>query len=183
MRKYRIFLFAFFTLVACSTSKVVHTDLAEGVQLSSYRTFDFYKLDASGDTIPGNFTERSAIMQQAIATELESRGFVRSSTNPDLLVNIGIVVKEEVQTRETNFAQDAQRYTGQRRYTWKSETVEVEHYRVGTATVHLVDAKQNKLIWQGTVQNIIPNKEKKVEESIKKGIADLFSRFPVAALR
>jgi hypothetical protein len=165
-------------LFGCSTTKVLHTELAEGFDLSAYKTFDFYNLDAV-DSVTSQFIGRTVMLAQAIEGELKKRGFVRSSANPDIMVNVGIVVEEKVQTRETNFTQDAPRYIGQRRYSWKSQEVEVGRYRVGTATVDLVDSKQNKLVWQGVVEGIIPEKEKKVEATIKKGIALLFAQFPV----
>src|SRR6478735_12466892 len=147
------FLVSFFAvtlLISCGGPKLVSNHSAAGIDMAKYRTFDFYKLDASGDTIPGKFRERSALLQDAIASQLSSRGFTRSADKPDLLVNIGLVVKEEVQTRTTNI-RDAPRYMGQRNYHWESEEIEVDRYRVGTATVDLVEAGSNNLIWKSVV--------------------------------
>jgi hypothetical protein len=118
--------------------------------------------------------ERSAMMQDAIATQLSSRGFTRVSEKPDLLVNIGIVVKEEVQTRTTDI-RDAPRYMGQRNYHWESEEKVIDQYRVGTATVDLVDAATNALVWKSVVEHVIPDKDAKVAEAIQKGVQEMFS--------
>ena len=174
---YLLFVFAAFILSSCGGPKVISTQSAPGTDMSKYKTFDFYQLHASGDTIPGKFKERSAMMQDAIATQLSSRGLTRLSEKPDLLVNIGIVVKEEVQTRTTDI-RDAPRYMGQRNYHWESEEKVIDEYRVGTATVEMVDAATNALVWKSVVEDVIPDKDSKVAETIQKGMQEMFSKFP-----
>jgi hypothetical protein len=164
-------------LAACGGPRVVSTQSATGKELSKYKTFDFYQLQASGDTIPGKFAERSALLKDAIASQLSSHGFTQVSENPDLLVNIGIVVKEEVQTRTTDI-RDAPRYMGQRNYHWESQEIEVDRYRVGTATVEMVEAASNALIWKSVVEDVIPDKDQKVPAAVQKGIEEMFSKFP-----
>lgn len=168
-------------LTACSSSKVLNTEKADNVDFSTYKTFDFYQVEAKGDTISQKFSERVTKLQDAIAIKMQELGYLLSKTNPDLLVNIGIVVKEEVQTRQTDFRTDAPRYIGQRRYSWKSEEVETGRYREGTVTVHLIDAKQNKLVWKGAVEDIIPKKESRVDATIRKGVNKLLAGYPRAA--
>ena len=172
-----LLVFASCLLSSCGGPKVVSTQSAPGADLYKYKTYDFYELHASGDTIPGKFKERSAMIQDAIATQLSSRGFTRASEKPDLLVNIGIVVKEEVQTRTTDI-RDAPRYMGQRNYHWESEEKVVDIYRVGTATVDLVEASNNTLVWKSVVEDVIPDKDSKVPAAIQKGVEEMFSKFP-----
>ncbi|MBE7174379.1 MAG: DUF4136 domain-containing protein [Williamsia sp.] len=168
-------------MTACSSSKVINTEKADNVDFSTYKTFDFYQVEARGDTISQKFNERVAKLQDAIAIKMQQLGYLLSKTNPDLLINTGIVVKEEVQTRQTDFRTDAPRYIGQRRYSWKSEEVETGRYREGTVTVHVIDAKQNKMIWKGAIEDIIPKKESRVEATITKGVNKLFDDYPTAA--
>lgn len=164
--------------VACGGPRVVSSELAPRANLSSYKTFDFYKVEASGDTIPELFRKRTGQMEEAIAAELVKRGYTRSSNDPDLLVNIGVVVKEKVQTRTTSFPQDAPIYIGQRNYHWESEEKEVGRYRLGTATIDLVDRKSNSLVWKSVVEDVIPEKESRVEAAINKGVERMFKKFP-----
>lgn len=168
-------------LTACASSKVLNTEKADNVNFSAYKTFDFYQVEAKGDTISKKFNDRVAKLQDAIALKMQRLGYLLSKTSPDLLINIGIVVNEETQTRQTDFRTDAPRYMGQRRYSWKSEQVEVGTYREGTVTVHLIDAKQNKMIWKGAVQDILPGKESRLDATIKKGVDKLLADYPVAA--
>lgn len=163
-------------LAACSGARVLNAETAEGANMGSYKTFDFFQVEASGDTATGSFQDRIIRIEDAIAIEMQKHGYLLSKTNPDLLVNIGLVVKDATQTRETNYLTDAPRYIGQRRYSWKSEEVVVGKYRQGTVTVDLVDRVQNKQVWQGTVQGVIPEKEENVDDAIKKGVGKLFTK-------
>lgn len=163
-----------FLLLSCSVAKVKHTESAPGFRLSNYKTFDYFKLEATGDT-SANFEKNAALLRGAITKNLQAKGLRRSETQPELLINIGIVVDEKTQTRETTF-REAPRYMGQRKYSWKSEEVEVGKYKEGTATVHLVDARTEEMVWQGVVQSIIPGNEKKIPASIEEGVNALFDK-------
>lgn len=169
-------------LVSCSSSsKISKAEIAPGVNLSGYKTFDFYSLDASGDTVTEKFEQRTKMLKTAIASELQQKGYRQVSQNPDLLVNIGVTAKEEIQTRQTDFRTDAPRYMGQRRYTWKSQEVETGRYRTGTIDIHLVDARQNIMVWRKVAESIIPDRDKQLTEKIGSGIKKIFTDFPNAA--
>ncbi|MET0300927.1 MAG: DUF4136 domain-containing protein [Flavitalea sp.] len=171
----RIIFVAFLFLVSCTTTKVIKTEKVADVNFQSFKTFGFYKLEASGDT-SSKFDFYSSLLKDAIARELTSKGYTQTS-DPDLLINLGVVVKEETQTRQTDI-REAPRYIGQRRYTWKSQEVPVSQYKTGTATIDLVESKQNRMVWQGTLEGIIPGNRKTYEKEINKGVAALFAKFP-----
>jgi hypothetical protein len=64
---------------------------------------------------------------------------------------------------------------GQRNYSWKSEEVEVGRYKEGTVTVHLVDPNNNKLMWKGVVQGVVPSNKSNLSSTIQEGMEVLFS--------
>lgn len=179
MKKY-LFVLLVTALVGCSGTKVLHTELGDNVDLRKYKTFDFYQVRASGDTVSTLFNERINLLKEAISRELERRGFLYNNDHPDLLVNIGVRVKEEIQTRQTDWKTDgAPRYIGQRNYSWKSQEIEVGRYREGTVAIHLVDAAQQKLVWKGVIQGIVPDKRTDIQTVAQKGMQLLFDQFPV----
>lgn len=178
MRKY---IFFALLLASCSATKVSKTESAPNVDFTSFKTFAFYKLQASGDTISANFKNSTAILQDAIAAELEKRGYTKSENNPDMLINIGVVVEEKIQTRQTDLRTDPPMYIGQRNYKWESKEVETGRYRLGTMTLDMVDAKKNTMLWTGVVEDIIPEKTAKMQATVDKGVAELFKRYPVTA--
>ncbi len=180
MNRYLTF-FLLLALAGCSSAKVLNTEKAADVDLATYKTFDFYKFEANADTSSQNYHASVEKLEDAIALQMQRFGYLLSKTDPDLLVNIGVVLDQEVQTRQTDFRTDAPRYIGQRRYSWKSKEVEIGNYTVGTVTVDLVDRKENTLVWQGAVEDILPKKQSRLETTINKGIQKLFSRYPLKA--
>ncbi|MES2773557.1 MAG: DUF4136 domain-containing protein [Bacteroidota bacterium] len=164
---------------SCSGIKIKGVETAENVNFRSYKTYNFYEVVAKGDTIPFVFNQRVGMLKSAVAAELNKKGFVQTADNPDLFINIGIHVTRELQTRDTQFGQDGPFYMGQRNYTWKSKTIETGYYRNGAVTIHVVDAHQVRLVWQGTAESIVPAKDSQLQEEIKNGMARLFTQFPL----
>lgn len=162
-------------VIGCTSVEIVHTEKADNFRWDKYRTFDFFTIEASGDTVPETFERNIALLTKAIGSELREKGLTKASASPDLLINIGVVVQEKIQTRETNF-REAPRYIGQRRYSWKSEKVEVARYKEGTVTVHLVDRESNSLVWEGTMEGVVPSDAgpAQISKTINKGMDKLF---------
>lgn len=169
-------------LTACSSVRVFDTDTDPNVNGNVYKTFNFHELQASGDTISRDFASRTEILKAAIRNEMTKRGYQYSATRPDLLVNIGVMVKEEVQTRQTNWQTDGRpMYMGQRNYTWKSEEIEVGRYREGTLTLHVVEAAGNRMIWKGSATGVIPKRKEKGPEAVAEAVGKLFEAYPFQA--
>lgn len=163
---------------ACSPVKVLQAEKDPSADLSKYTTFGFYDVSASGDTLSAVFNDRLQTLKDAIAAELVQRGYTQVGSGAALLVNIGIAVDEKVQTRMTDWLTDgAPRYIGQRNYSWKSQEVETGRYREGTVTVHLVDAAQRRMVWQGAIQGVVSGNAAEAEKNIRTGIRKLFQTF------
>lgn len=179
MKRYCFHILSLLLLVlcGCSTVKVLDTEAAADFDLSDYATYRFYDIDTEADTVSPAFLEQVQYLKEDIAEKLQSLGLEPDDAEPDLLVNLGIVVEEKVQTRETNF-REAPRYIGQYRYSWRSEEVEVGRYKKGTVSVHLVDRKNNELVWQGVAEGVIPDNTQKLQQTIDEGVEELFSRIP-----
>ncbi|GAB2537053.1 DUF4136 domain-containing protein [Rufibacter soli] len=164
-------------VTSCSTVRVVRQEAADSFALAAYITFDFYGEDqVLSDSLSQEDHRNMEVLKKEVAQQLTRRGLTRNPQAPDLLVNLGMVVKEKDQTRETTFGRDAPYYMGQRRYTWKSQEVKVGEYKEGTISLHLVDRSKNELVWQGEVEAILPKKQTSAEERIKEGVDALFKK-------
>jgi hypothetical protein len=161
---------------ACTTVQVKQVSPAPGFALTQYQTFGFYEISTQGEAADQPYIHQVGLLKTAIQHQLSAKGLRHAPANPDLLVNIGVVTTEKVQTRQTDFRTDAPRYIGQRRYSWKSEEVEVGRYKQGTVTVDLVDRERNARVWQGTVESIIPRQEARQQKTIAAGMAQLFEK-------
>jgi hypothetical protein len=166
-------------MAACRPSTSITSEPAPGFSLTSYQRFAFMDVDASGAGLGTAYQTQVDFLQQEIARQLELRGLQAGpSEEADLLVNLGIVVDEQVQTRNTDIISDPPRYIGQRRYTWQSREVEVGRYNRGTVSVHLVDRERNELLWQGTAERVISDNPDKLREQIAKGMEKLVGSIP-----
>ena len=168
---------AFLVLVtACSTSKISIYPQNPTTKLADFQTFDFYDVEASGDT-SANFNDAISLLKSTIAAELSSRGLTQQSDQPDLKINLGIMVEEKTQTRQTSLSDPGEwTYMGQRNYKWESKTVEVGTYKQGSVTVDLVDNHSNELVWEGVMQGVVPRKQEKRQEALAKAVASLFDK-------
>ncbi|MDB5262954.1 MAG: hypothetical protein JWQ14_2235 [Adhaeribacter sp.] len=176
MKILKILMLSLFCFAACTPAvRVKKSEAAPGFALSQYETFNFYEVTAEPSGSDASFNTRIGIIKNAIQQELTAKGLTLDTSNPDLLVNIGVVSSEKVQTRETTI-REAPRYIGQRRYSWKSQEVEVGRYREGTVTVDLVDREKNTLVWEGAASAIIPRQDDQLQKTAAKGIAKLLEK-------
>jgi len=163
---------------SCRTTTVtVVEDDDRNFRLANFSTYDFYDTQAEGVFNVDNNANIDLIKQE-ISKQLEARGLQRDRQTPDLSINIGVQVEERVQTRQTGLVTDPGtfNYIGQRRYAWRSETVETGRYRHGTATLHLVDTDRNRAVWVGVVEEILPRREARLERTIREGVEKTFER-------
>ena len=179
--KHYLFILAglLFLLTGCGTSyKTLKPKQEANFKLSDYTTFGFYDIEASGDTLSRNFEKNVGIIKDAVSKNLQARG-LDEARDPSLKINIALTVKEQLQTRQTDFRTDGlPRYMGQRRYSWKSEEVVVGKYREGTILIDLVDAANNKMVWQGGGSGVIPEKSANFQADINQMIAEIVAKIP-----
>lgn len=163
---------------ACSSVKIVGVNKADDFSIAKYKTFSFYEVNTGGDAIGPNSQANLKLIKEAIVKEMTAKSLTMVADNPDLLVNIGIVVSEKVQTVETNFSNPADRtaYMGTRNYHWEAGEKAVGTYREGTVTVHLVDRAANKLVWQGSADSVLPEKQKNIPALIEEAMKNLFAK-------
>jgi hypothetical protein len=161
-RKWPLLLTLMFTLYACSPIQVLDQEPAESFSLSNYRTFDFYEIDASGDSVNSRMYRAGiAALKTEITQQLQKRGLQPGDHEPDLLVNIGIAIKA-----------DAPRYIVQKRYPVESE--EGVKYTEGTVTVHLVERVNNRLVWRGAVEGVVPARTASLQRNVADAMEALF---------
>src|SRR5690348_14857083 len=83
---------------SCSTVRLEKWTKDPNANLSNYKTFSLYDVTTPND-IPMEYMPRVEIVRSEMIKYMEHLGLKRVTENPDLLVNIGIVVEEKIQTR------------------------------------------------------------------------------------
>lgn len=175
MKKILVTLIAI-VVVGCSSVKITGLSKSSDFAITKYKSFSFFKTDAGGDALQMH-KENMELIKNAIENELKPHGVSRTEENGDLLINIGVIVSEEVQTRPTNIRDATDHrvaYMGQRSYEWESGEVEVGTYREGSVIIHLIDRASNHLVWQGSAESVLPNKQKNIPKLIDQTIKELF---------
>jgi hypothetical protein len=163
-----------FIAFGCTTVKILNVNKEADFSLAAYKTYDFYKVDIDTTAHP-EFNKRLYIIRDGLMKQLEINGLKRSADNPELLINIGIKLEKKMQTRETEFALDAQ-YMGLRNYSWHSEEVPVGEYHEGTFTIDFVKSKDNSLQCMAVADAVVVKKDKDSKENIEVALKKLFKK-------
>lgn len=159
-------------ITGCSPVKILQSLKVKDFSLSNYSTFDFYHMNVDGNTGP-EYGERVHWIMDEFAAQMEERGIKQSDQEPEILINIGLVFVEKVQTRETDFLTDAPRYVGSRNYHWESETVPVGTYEEGTMVVHIVEPEGLILLWEGVAESVLLKSDNAAQKNIVIGVNKL----------
>ena len=160
----------------CTPVSVVSTKKQPNTDFAAYQTYNFLDVSFKNDSMADVNRQEVQLLKNAIARQMESLGY-RQSADPDLWVNIGIVVEDKVQTRNTNI-QEAPVYIGQRRYHWEVEERVVDKYKQGTVTVDVVDAERRERVWEGIAAGTLTDNLKKLEKRINEAMEMLFDKYP-----
>ena len=169
-----ILLLSLIVLSACSAVKIVDAKKASSLKSGDYSTYNFYKLDIDNQSPLEPEKANLELLLQEIGDKMEANNY-RRTKNPDLLINIGIVITEEEQTRETDL-RDAPSYIGQRNYSWKSEEVVIGYYNQGTVAFDFVDTKSNSLVYHAAARSILHKKPEKNRKQIQDAVDKIFDR-------
>ena len=177
MRHFLLSIVLYCTIINGYTQVLVSYDIAKGLDFSQYKTFQLYKLDVNHTPLFEPRKEGLKLLTDAIVEKMEERGFTPVEVDPDIILNVGVTIARETQTRETDI-RDAPMYIGQRRYSWHAEEIIVGTYNEGTVVLDMVDGKKNEMVWQAVVKGVLAEKRSKNEKKIRKGVEKLFRKFP-----
>ncbi len=153
----------------------------DNVDFTEFKTYQVYELDVK--SIPEFEPKKEGLnlLIEEIYKQMNIRGYQKVKENADLLINLGVTLSQEQQTRETDI-RDAPRYMGSRNYHWESGEIVVRNYVSGTVTLDIVDNKENKMIWQAVAKGAVEKKQEKNKKKIVKATQKLFKKYPVKAI-
>ena len=177
MKYFLLPIFLYGALINGYAQVLVSYDKAKGLDISQYKTFQLYKLDVNHTPLFEPRKEGLRLLTGAITEKMQERGFTAVEEDPDIILNVGVTIAQETQTRETDI-RDAPMYIGQRRYSWHAEEIVVGTYNEGTVVLDMVDGEKNEMIWQAVVKGVLAEKRSKNEKKIRKGVDKLFKKFP-----
>ena len=176
-----------FLLTGCATTAFVEKD--ESVNFNNYKTYAW--LDDKNDSgqVQMNALQKSNL-QKAVSVELARANWREDKKNPDLLLKHDILVEKSVKedaspvysqgftrrffnpyTRRFSYIYYPSQFMGYRNNEYQT--------REGTLTITMIDAKNDKVIWQGWTTDEVNNKNLTSKE-IQNGVRNIFRKFDVA---
>jgi hypothetical protein len=172
-----LFLFAALPAFAASTK----SDYQKDFDFGQLRTFAFKTERDSKDRLATNTLEATRI-QNALAAQLEAKGFTQSNDNPDFIVAFYSRTQEKTQVNSTGFGFGpgwGWGYGVPFRGRWRrgfGPDIWTSTYLQGCVMADIIDPKTQELVWRGVVQDTvhgIGQSEKEANNAAK----DLVNRF------
>jgi hypothetical protein len=177
--KYGFILIAVAGMIACSSSVKVTSDYDKNVNFQQYKTFSLSKVDPSKQSISALNQDR---VEKAIRAEMTKKGF-QESADGDLIVHSLVILKDKQSvTANTDYYGYGGTY---RPYGWGggmgvsgTTTYNVQDYKDGSLIIEVVDAKTQKLIWEGIGNKEIDKPLKDPEKKVPEVVTSIMASFP-----
>ncbi|MDX1679072.1 DUF4136 domain-containing protein [Arsukibacterium sp.] len=193
-------------LSGCSSTQQATIDYDRTVDFQQYQTYGFYQPDqqdpaattnsvkpantgAPDNAEAGKTEAYTTLLDQhfksAINSEMAALGYQYSEQNPDLLVNYMTNVETRTDIRSSPFSFNA----GYGYYGRSSSfmfgiplfgnRLEKNEYKIGTVTIDVIDASEQRLVWQGLVDGRLTRKAmENPEQAIKDAVQLIYQRYP-----
>jgi hypothetical protein len=174
MRSLVFGLLGLLVLGGCSTMRVT-SDYDRDADFSQLRTFDWMPTPPRRPSAPrlGNLFMQRRI-REALERELTTKGYRNVSRDPDFLVAFFTAAEDRVAVQRIN------EYWGYRRYRGRWVTrVHVDHYRLGTLIVDIVDPRGRELIWRGWATDAVRGRDpERMENKMNEAVVRILREFP-----
>jgi hypothetical protein len=184
MRKLLLSVAVMAMLGACASGPSIRVSNDPSVNFAGYRTYNF--ASELGTDRAGYSTIITGHFKRAVSREMEARGYTLSTDAPDLLVNFFTSVREQTSVQNTPvvIGADYYRYRNGLYSVWPryGNDFTTTRYRVGTASIDVVDAARKQLVWEGVAEGRLSARvEKDPGPAIDSAVEEIFDRYPARA--
>ena len=170
-------------VTGCST--VAHIEKDDTVNFSAYKTFAW----DSEKTLKARNSNSliDAKLKAAVEKELEKSGLSKSKRSPDLILDYNVLVENSVKQQSSPvYSRPYSRYfyNPYSRRIYRAyfpsrmmgyDKMEIP-YREGTITIHMIDARSNKLVWQGWTSDEV-NSQNLNSKEINASVRSIMRKF------
>jgi hypothetical protein len=180
MKKLFLLSIILITAVSCSTVKV-SSDFDKTANFAAFKTFTYTD---EALALPVDDINRNRILN-LVTSEMVAKGFTKSETNPDVLIDINI--KTQTQQTATATTSGAGGYGYGYRYGrygygggFSTTTINYDTYTDGTMFIDMIDAAKKQLVWQGRGTKTLEEdaSQKRREENLAYAIKQIFMQYP-----
>lgn len=167
-----LFLLLFLLLFTLSCSSAIYDvscDCDTEMDLTHWRTYDWLPIPESietDDVVVGR-------VERAVDAEMERKGFLRVSDNPDFLIASHTGSEEKMVHRDSQWDYVYSDYFRTNRQT-------TFQYLEGMLVLDIVDGESKQLVWQGQAKGFVGKKSnpKAEDELVKKAVDKILKNFP-----
>ncbi len=172
MKKYALLLFAATTLgvTSCSPFKV-RSDYAATADFSSFKT---YKLRI--DDLKLNDIDKDRVLNE-VSKQLQAKG-LHSGENPDLIINLKAGHKKVTDVETTRGIGGYYGWGGPWGFGMGVNRTWTDHYNSGSLVIDMVDAKTQKLVWQGIGEGISVDSPRSKQKQIPEVVTEIMANYP-----
>jgi hypothetical protein len=183
-------LFFVANFAGCASSPKIIGDYDPGADFGSFQTWDF--IEDAGPDYDGYESLFSQYMMEAIALEMNKRGYTQSS-NPDIFLNFNAYVQDKTKVTQTPsmgppmgmgggyYGYRGGYYDSWGGYGYGTET-RVSQYTEGTFNIDIIDAKKKQLVWEAVVVGKITDKDREnLRQVVMEGVPNFFAQYPFVA--
>ena len=173
-----------FWFTSCSVS--THVETAAGVNFNNYKTFGWVTSNGekTGDRADNDVVDNN--IKNDISKQLENKGWKETNQNPDVELDYNVIVQKKIShVTEPVYNYPYTHYY----YGWRHRMGYIYYpydlmgyhtynvpFRQGTLTVNMLDAKTNKLIWQGSAKADVNSKNVTTQE-MQHDVTSIFKKF------
>lgn len=173
-------------LASCASS--AHIEKDDSVNFGKYKSFTW--LHGESGKLENQSDLAETKIRDAVSKEFEKIGWKEAKNKPDVILDYDVLVERaSKEKKEPVYSQPYSRlvfnpYT--RRYTtifYPSQFVGYESYekiiKEGTITITMIDAKTDKVVWQGWTTSEV-NSKNLTSKEIQKAVAGIFKKSDLA---
>lgn len=180
---------SFFLLAACSSKPIITTDYDHSANFADYKTYGFF--ESQGTDKAQYSTLSTQHFKDSLRREMNSRGYIYTETNPDILVNFNAKFSDKIKVTSSPSMGVGVGYPGYYGYrggnyaAWGSynfNTTNVSQYTEGTVNIDLVDPRIKQLVWEGVVVGRVNEKKMAdLENAISNVVTEIMATYPFTA--
>jgi hypothetical protein len=171
MKKYILILLATSLWLSSCSPFQVRSDYAQSASFSTYKT---YKLRI--DDLKINDIDKDRVLNE-LSKQLQSKG-LQSGENPDVIINVKANHKKVTDINTTNPYGGMWGWGGGFGWGIGMNRTWTSNYNEGAIIVDMVDAKTQKLVWQGIGSGISVDRPKAKQKQIPQIMSEIMANYP-----
>ncbi|MEP7142215.1 MAG: DUF4136 domain-containing protein [Ferruginibacter sp.] len=184
-----LIVFATFGLILSGCASTAHIEKDDAVNFNNYKTFAWLDERDDSSSIKKNSLQESSV-REAVNAELTKANWKEEKNNPDIILKHDVLVEKTIKNNSNPvYSQPLTRrffnpYTRRISYIYyPSQFVGYDNGRYvsreGTLTISMIDAKTDKVVWQGWATDEVNNKNLTSKE-IQGSVKNIFRKFDVS---